>query len=83
MKLMGKKMYSYFLQDSAIYHKVHFPLAVVKELFDKQLVTHLLWLATDPDLIPRDHNLCETIAEFMWIMHILCRNLVIIFNGTG
>ena len=35
-------MYSYFLQDSAIYHKVHFPLAVVKELFDKQLVTHLL-----------------------------------------
>ena len=65
MKLTSKKMYSYFMQDSAISHKVYFPLATVKELFDKQLVTHLLWLATDPDLIPHDHNPCETMAEFM------------------
>jgi len=54
------------MQDSAIYHKVYFPLAAVEELFYKQLVMHLLWLATNPDLIFRDHNLRETMAEFMW-----------------
>lgn len=53
------------MQDSAISHKVYFSLATVEEIFDKQLVTHLLWLATDPDLIPHDHDLCETMAEFM------------------
>jgi len=53
------------MQDSAISHKVYFPLATVEELFNKQPVTHLLWLATDLDLIPRDHKLCETMAKFM------------------
>jgi len=62
------------MQDSAISHKVYFPLATFEELFDKQLVTHLLWLATDPDFIPRDHNLCETMAEFIRNIHIFCRN---------
>jgi hypothetical protein len=57
------------MQDSAISHKVYFSLATVEEIFDKQLVTHLLWLATDPDLIPHDHDLCETMAEFMWNMY--------------
>jgi hypothetical protein len=35
MKLTGKTMYSYFMQDSAISHKVYFPLAAVEELSDK------------------------------------------------
>jgi hypothetical protein len=44
---------------------VYLPLATVEELLEKQLVMHILWLAKDPDLIPHDHNLCETMVEFM------------------
>jgi hypothetical protein len=62
------------MQDSAIFHTVYLPLATVEELFDKQLVMHILWLAIDPDLIPHDLNFCETMAEFMRNMHILRRN---------
>jgi hypothetical protein len=58
-------MYNYFMQDSAISHMVYFSLATLEDVLNKQLVTRLLWFATDTDLIPHYHDLCEKMAEFM------------------